>query len=75
VVRIAAELGVDRRLVAKYRRALQAVGRVPADPPRAPWTPPDPGLSDRAAGLARGRALAAAKVATGEWVLPRGGAA
>lgn len=40
---------------------------------RKPWVPPDPWEADRRAALARGRALALAKVAAGEWVLPADG--
>jgi hypothetical protein len=50
-------------------------GRPPAaqrrTPGYAPWMPPDVNAEARRAALERGRALALAKVAAGEWVLPK----
>lgn len=73
---VAVRLHFTREYVQQVRRSLQRRGALPltrGPEVYEPWTPPDPGLADRAAALARGRALVAAKVAAGEWVLPRGG--
>lgn len=71
---VALRLYFTRDYVQQVRRSLQRRGALPlARGPEVyePWTPPDPEADERRRALERGRALVAAKLARGEWVLPR----
>ena len=68
---IAAGLHYSRQHITRCRDVLRAEGRLPeprGSRERVPWHNP----RTREGALDRGRALVADKVASGEWVLPKG---
>lgn len=76
VADVAARLHYQPKSIARVRLRLRKAGvLLPPVRPRdlAPYVPPDLDADARDRSLTQGRALAAAKVAAGEWALPRGG--
>lgn len=65
---IARALHYSRYHVAAAREVLRAAGRLDWEPERIPWHNP----RTREGALDRGRELVVAKLARGEWVLPKG---